>query len=362
MKRIHVALDGRSYDVCIGHHLFRDNATLPLKGYKERRAFFFADARLKRVLPRIEKVFRNAGWKTKAFFVPGGEQVKDFKGLYPLYGSLLRAGADRNSVIVAVGGGSIGDAIGFVAGTFLRGLEWINIPTTLLAQVDSAIGGKTGMNHESGKNLIGVFHQPRLVLCDLDLLLPLSARDRVSGFGEIAKYAVIYDRKLFTLLERNWKQLLELDPKIALPTISRCAILKSGVIQKDELDRKGTREVLNFGHTVGHAIETRAGYGYYRHGEAVLLGMRVEAALSVMKGHLEPRVQKRIDRFLSSVPVPPIPKSVRAKQISESVRLDKKKAEGKVRFVLLKDIGTTVLDTSVTPAEISRALRSIGIH
>jgi 3-dehydroquinate synthase len=233
----------------------------------------------------------------------------------------------------------------------MRGMDWVNIPTTLLAQVDSAIGGKTAVNHKLGKNMIGLVYQPKLVVVDPSYLSSLGLRDQISGLGELLKYGLCFDRELFKELTAG---------KFSLEkVISRALKIKVGVVEKDEFDLKGVREVLNFGHTVGHALEKCARFGEFRHGEAVILGMRVEAVISRIRGHLSRDVQRKIDWELARVQIPKVPKSVTFKKIGEAIENDKKKIGGKVRFVLLKGIGKTVLDSGVKTSEIEQAWREV---
>jgi 3-dehydroquinate synthase len=300
-----------------------------------------------------------AGWETHLVRVPATEGFKDFGKIYPLYSELLRAGADRHTVLFALGGGVIGDAAGFLAGTYMRGLRWVGLPTTLLAQVDSSIGGKTGVNHASGKNLIGVFHQPSLVACDLDYLKTLPERERVSGLGEMIKYGLIYDAPFYAWLEKHWESIVSGESRKLEEAVARCARWKARAVTRDERDLAGVREVLNFGHTVGHALEGATKYATFRHGEAIILGMRAATRLSVDRGHLKPTIGARIESFLGSLPAPKVPARVTPARLLGFVRKDKKAKAGKVRFVLLRAVGKTRLDRGVRDDQILDACRLI---
>jgi 3-dehydroquinate synthase len=255
MKRVGLPLGDRSYDIRIGAGAVRE---LPrwLGRRRSKRAFVIADRRLRTARAALLRGLRHAGWEAHEIAVPAGEGLKDIESVYPIYGALLKARANRDSLLVALGGGSVGDAAGFVAATYLRGIDWVGVPTTLLAQVDSSIGGKTGINHVTGKNLIGAFHQPRLVVCDTDFLSTLSRREVVSGLGEVVKYGIVYDPALLGYLCKNRDRFLGLEPRILERAIERSAHWKCRAVSRDELDRAGVREFLNFGHTFGHALES----------------------------------------------------------------------------------------------------------
>lgn len=323
------------------------------------KAFIIADARLKAQTRELERALKRQAMQVATRYVEASEQFKDINKIYPLYGWLLENGADRKSVLYAVGGGTIGDAAGFLAATFLRGIRWVGVPTTFLAQVDSAIGGKTGINHVMGKNLIGAFYQPAKVVCEISFLKSLPERDRVSGLGEMVKYGLIYDPKLFASVERDWRKVLRLEPASATAAVARCAKLKAQAVSRDEFDRKGVREVLNFGHTIGHALESATDYKVFRHGEAVIYGMRAAALISVLRGHLAPEAQDRIESLLGQLPVPEIPSRIKSRDLLKLLKFDKKAEAGRVRFVLLKRIGATVLDRAVTDEEALAAIEGI---
>lgn len=356
MRTIRLALGARSYDIRVGRDIVkRIGSWLPRDG--ARRGFILADRALPGHARTLERALKTAGWKTTTIPLRAGEGLKDLTSIYPIFGELLAHKADRHSTIFALGGGVIGDAAGFVAATYLRGVPWVGVPTTLLAQVDSAIGGKTAVNHPSGKNLIGAFYQPSLVVSELSFLDTLDMRDRVSGFGETIKYGIISDPTFFRKLTREWRAFLELEPALLTAAVAKCSALKARLVEVDERDTRGPRETLNFGHTIGHALEAATDYKRFRHGEAIIYGMRAAAYLSLVRGHLPQRTFHEIDGALSSVPVPRLPQTLDDRELLAAVLLDKKKTRaGKVRFVLLQALGRTVSDDSVSQKEIREAL------
>ncbi len=349
----------RAYDVWVGPGaLERASRLQPLK-----KAVILSDQSLSAARAALRQTLTNGGVEVAEIPVTAGESLKDFKTLYPLYGELLRAGADRDSVLFALGGGSIGDAAGFIAATYLRGIRWVGVPTTLLAQVDSSVGGKTGINHPLGKNLIGAFHQPALVLCDTDLLKSLSTREVVSGIGETIKYGLIYDPSFCAFIQKNLKALLTLDPTVLAPVVARSLRWKAQAVALDEFDRLGIREALNFGHTFGHALESITQYGLFQHGEAVIWGMRFALALSERHGMLKTADRAPLERLLAGLPVPPLPSSPVASELFNELlakmRKDKKIRDGKIHFVLLKKPGKTVTSSDITERELAEAYRLI---
>lgn len=350
----------KKHPVWIGDNLLKGSlASLNFDKDYSKNAILLLDRRLKAVAHVLAKSLRKAGWIVHFIPVHASEELKELNAIYPIYEKLLSLKADRRSVLFAIGGGVIGDVAGFIAGTYLRGIPWVGVPTTLLAQVDSSVGGKTGVNHKSGKNLIGIFNQPSYVLCDTSVLKTLSPRDRLSGWGEMIKYGLIADRSFYLELVRRWEvESLDVDARL----IHRCLDWKAKFVVRDPFDLTGVREVLNFGHTIGHALEAELGYGYLRHGEAVIWGMRAALYLSVLRGHLSKQVQQGVDHFLSQLPVPVI-HSVKISQLMKRFKTDKKMRPGvngkpgKVRFVLLKAVGKTVLDSQVEDSEVFETAR-----
>jgi 3-dehydroquinate synthase len=356
---MNLKLNGKNHPILIGTRVLNK-----LKHFAKKNGFqkiyCFSDVKLTGAREEMRNLFKGSEFTYHEIVVNAGETLKDIQSIYPIYGELLKAKADRDSVLIALGGGSIGDAGGFIASTYLRGIAWIGVPTTLLAQVDSSVGGKTGINHEFGKNLIGSFHQPELVLCDTDFLGTLSPREIASGIGEILKYAIAYDLKFFNYLDKNLGALLALDPKVTRYCIEHSLKFKVKAVQADVLDRKGVREILNFGHTFGHALETFTDHQTYQHGEAVIWGMKFAVALSLVRGHLDEKSAKKIETLLSRVPLPLLPKNLNFYEMIRAMKLDKKSSQNKVRFVLLQGIGKTVSDRNVTEIDLQKALQRIA--
>ena len=333
-------ISGNASDIWVG-----SRALDYLLVQKGSRGYIIYDEYFENSVKSVERVLCESGWKTVSLSVVGGDRLKKFDSIYPIYGNLLELGADRNSVLFALGGGSIGDVVGFVAATFMRGISWVGIPTTLLSQVDSSVGGKTGINHIAGKNLIGAFHHPVSVYCDLDFLRSLPRREIISGVGEIVKYAIIADPEMFNTLENRYLELIDLESELLKYTIHRCLKIKSEIVAQDEFDRNGIREVLNFGHTFGQALESACPVGYFRHGEAVIWGMRFAIALSGIINTVPAPVLLRVDDFLKKLPIPEIPVEVDFEKLVAKMKVDKKNQNGNYRFVLLTEIGKTSIET-----------------
>jgi 3-dehydroquinate synthase len=348
---VRFALGARAYDVRIGAGALDDLAGLvQAAGLAAAGSFaLVGDRATGAAFDRVAASLARLGKPVHAIRLDVAETTKSMAGLDELFGRLIDARFDRGGVVVALGGGVVGDLAGFAAATFARGVRWIGIPSTLLAAVDSSVGGKTGINHAKGKNLIGAIHQPSLVVVDRTLFATLPRRELVSGYGEMIKYGLALDRGL-------WEDLLAVDAAAVTDDhIERCIALKAAVVCADERDETGVRETLNFGHTIGHAIEAATSYGYYRHGEAVVLGMRAAVALSAARRHCSAALAAAIDERLAAVPVPPLP-ALDPAAIVDAVARDKKKAAGGVtRFVLLRAIGETVPDAGVDRAAIGAA-------
>jgi 3-dehydroquinate synthase len=255
---------------------------------------------------------------------------------------VLEARLERRSPVVALGGGVVSDLAGFAAATLLRGLPSVLVPTTLLAQVDAAVGGKTGINHVWGKNLIGAFHQPRLVLADVDCLRTLPKRELRAGLAEVIKYAAIRDAALFRTIEARLDDLLALRPEVLVSVVAACCRHKAAVVAEDEREERGARAVLNFGHTVGHAIEALTEYRELLHGEAVAIGMVAAARVSCGLGRCRSSAVERLERLLKQAGLPTdIPSGLQPAALALAMESDKKSADGRIRFVCLEDIGRT---------------------
>lgn len=355
---LELQLSHGNYGVQIGKGLSSELISF-IRTRKSSKVVLISDRRLKSARASLSRTLKGAGFDFSEIAVKAGEQLKEIDSIYPLYGELIKSGADRDTLIIALGGGSIGDAVGFVAATYLRGIDWVGLPTTLLAQVDSSVGGKTGINHRNGKNLIGAFHQAKLVLCDLDYLSTLGPRELTSGLGEIVKYALAFDSQFFKELVKNTSKKGELNPKFLAAAIHSSLQWKLKAVVGDEFDRKGVREVLNFGHTFGHALETLTDYRRYQHGEAVIWGMRFALALSLVRKKLDQAEFEEMNEFLLRLGVPGLPKKIEARDYFRVMKKDKKSSQGLLRFVLLDRLGHSISDSGVNESDLLQAYELI---
>lgn len=292
--------------------------------------------------------------------IPDGERHKQLSTVGRIYDALIRAGADRATTIIAVGGGVAGDVAGFAAATFLRGIPVVQVPTTLLAQVDSAIGGKVGVNHPLGKNLIGAFHQPLAVSVDPELLATLPRREFRAGLYEVVKYGVIASRPLFDTLTSSLPAIFKREPELLTGIIAESCAIKAAVVGEDEREN-GPRRALNFGHTMGHALEAITKYKRFRHGEAVACGMMAASELAVARGALAPDDHKALQDLIMRMGPLPTVADLSASEALEAIRHDKKVIGGQLHFVLPTSIGQTITVTDVTAEELSRAAQAIGL-
>ncbi len=303
----------------------------------------------------------NAGFEAVLVTVPPGETSKCVKVVERCYDQLAQHRLERKSFVVALGGGVVGDLAGFVAATYLRGIPFVQAPTTLLAQVDSSVGGKVGVNLKAGKNLVGAFHQPRLVLCDLATLTTLSTREFRAGLAEVIKYGIIYDEPFFARLERDLPLLLKRDLKVLAEVVARCCQIKAEVVGQDETET-GIRAILNFGHTIGHAIEAMSGYGKYLHGEAISIGQVMAATLSSQVAGLQTGDAARIQRLFARAGLPVAIKLTAAKRAAliNAMGLDKKVSGGEIKFVLARRISEVEPGFKVESKLIADVLRGEG--
>ena len=298
--------------------------------------------------------------RTDPILIPDGERYKTLQSVTRVYEALIRGGADRGSAIVALGGGVIGDTAGFAAATFLRGIALAHVPTTLLAQVDSAIGGKVGVNHPLGKNLIGAFYQPAAVLIDPMLLRTLPRREFRSGLYEVVKYGVIASRDLFDRVAHDTKAIFDREPAVLLPAITESCRIKADVVSRDERE-SGLRRILNFGHTVGHALEAATKYRRFRHGEAIAYGMLAAADLAVARGALAERERQSLVRLITQLgPLPPVV-DLGIGEVMDAIRRDKKIVDGRLHFVIAIQIGATMTIDDVTEEELTAVLERLGL-
>jgi 3-dehydroquinate synthase len=305
---------------------------------------------------RVERSLTSAGLKPTLITIPAGEKSKTLKRAGAICDQMITAGLDRQSFVIGLGGGVVGDISGFVAAIYQRGIPHVQVPTTLLAMVDSSIGGKTGVNTADGKNLIGVIHQPSLVIDDVEVLKTLPRREFNQGFAEIIKHAIIADAKMFQTL-RSWKA----NDSLGLQQLVRRNIkIKSKIVAKDEYDRTGKRALLNFGHTVGHAIERAGNYRKFLHGEALSLGIVAACAVSIKRAGLASRQRDAVIDLLQRFELPTcLPKNFPRNKIVNAVKFDKKFERGKIRFVVTPRIGAACLRSDVTLEDIHEAVDAL---
>ncbi len=326
--------------------------------FQATRAFVLTDRNCLRYARSVASFFEQGGLEVEVLPLPAGESRKTLATAGRIYDRMAKAGMDRKSVLAAVGGGVITDLGGFVASTYMRGIPSILVPTTLLGQVDAAIGGKTGVNLRQGKNLVGTFAQPHLVLCDPEALKTLPAREYVSGLGEVVKYGMIRDAALFEFVERNIEGLRGRDPEVLDEVVHRCAAIKADVVTRDERE-SGERAILNYGHTIGHALEAAGNYRLLHHGEAVSIGMEAEAVVSMELGIAPIEVLAAQNRLLKLCGLPTRIKKLPQKKVMASLRLDKKNVAGRTRFVLPEAVGRVRWGVEVPPDLVLSALRTV---
>jgi len=359
MPTVLVRLGRRSYHILISAGLLDDVGQQARRclGDRTRRAIVVSNPTVESSLgDRPYKSLARAHFEVHRFLIGDGERFKTLRTAESLITFLIERRIERSDVIVALGGGVVGDLAGFVAATYLRGIRLIHAPTTLLAQIDSSVGGKTAVNHSLGKNLIGAFHQPSLVLIDPDVLQTLPSRQIGAGLYEAIKYGVIRDRRLFIRVAGNIDELKKLDPGELEHVIARCCAIKAKIVQSDEREY-GLRRILNFGHTVGHALETVTRYRRFLHGEAVGYGMRAASRIAERMGLLATSDRQQIDAAISSVGSLPRANTLASDDIIAAMRRDKKVEAGRASFVLPVEIGKVVIESDVPPKVVRAALR-----
>jgi 3-dehydroquinate synthase len=339
MKTLHVDLASRSYPIYIGTNLLEQPALFEPHLKSSTTVFIVSNTT---VAPLYAKTLTNTlsqlGKTVRLLELPDGESFKDWQHLQLIFDELLAHGADRQSMIVALGGGVVGDMAGFGAASFMRGIRFIQVPTTLLAQVDSSVGGKTGINHPLGKNMIGAFHQPVAVIADLNTLRTLPPRELSAGLAEVIKHGAIADADFLDWIEANTDALLACDTNAMAHAVLRSCEIKSAVVSADEREG-GIRATLNFGHTFGHAIESGLGYGEWLHGEAVGCGMVMAADLSARLGQIGQADAQRLKRIIASMHLPIAPPKLGSQRFMELMQVDKKTEEGQIRYITLGSIG-----------------------
>jgi shikimate kinase/3-dehydroquinate synthase len=359
-QTIPVRLDGRSYPVHVGEGILPLLAPdLRAMQAGRRVALLSHRALLRLTAPRLLSVLKTYGFETVVLDLPPGEQSKSLPAAGTLLARLARARLDRYGTLIALGGGVIGDVGGFVASTYMRGIRLIHVPTTLLAMVDSSIGGKTGINHAGVKNLVGTFYQPAAVLSDVRLLQTLPERELRSGLAEAIKTAVIGDRELFEYIEDHLPRILRREPGPLIEVIVRCAAVKARVVEADEGER-AERQILNYGHTIGHAVEAAAGFHRLTHGEAVAIGMALEAELALRLGLADAGAVQRQNALLARAGLPVRLGNVSRAAVWRALALDKKSRDGRVRWPLLVGIGRVRREQEVPDVLLAEVLGGQG--
>ncbi len=361
MRIVNVPLGDRSYEIKIRPGLLERVGFECARLELGKRFALISDANVAPLhSARVKVALEKAGFNGELIAVPAGETAKTLKTVQQCYDRLAASKLERKSFVVTLGGGVVGDLAGFVAATYLRGIPFVQIPTTLLAQVDSSVGGKVGVNLPAGKNLVGAFYQPKLVLCDLDTLNSLPVREYRSGLAEIIKYGIIYDAPLFGRLEREMEKLLARDITSLSAVIARCCQIKAEVVAEDETE-SGLRMILNFGHTIGHGLEAISRYGKYLHGEAIAIGQVGAAQISEEIAGLPVEDTRRIRALFerAGLPVAVRLSAPQRAKLFEAMRLDKKVSAGDIKFVLASRIGKVRWGQSVPAPLLERVVSGL---
>ncbi len=342
MEVVNVELGDRAYPIYVGAGILGELGARLAETRAGKRVAVVTNSTIANLYlgPAVTSLV-GAGFDPAIIQIPDGEEHKNLAWLAFVYDRLIDAGIDRGGAVVALGGGVVGDLTGFAAATYLRGISFVQVPTTLLAQIDASIGGKTGINHAAGKNLLGAFKQPRFVLTDVDCLLTLPRREYVAGLAEVIKTGAILDAELFALLEQELPALLKQDRDLMVRVVQRCAQLKAIVVSEDETEGD-YRAILNFGHTLGHAIESLTDYTTFLHGEAVAIGMVAAVRVSHRLGLCDDATVGRVRRLVERCGLPmEIPADLRREALALAMRTDKKALGGTIKFVCLEAIGRT---------------------
>jgi 3-dehydroquinate synthase len=356
-ETVHVNLGPRSYDIAIGQA--GGIGPFARSCCAGSLALIVHDANVAAHAVGVAKSLGEFGFRTASVELPAGEAQKSQQTLALLWDRLAELPADRRTLVVPVGGGVMGDLAGFAAATFARGLPLLMVPTTLLAMVDSSVGGKVGINHQKAKNLIGAFHQPAGVWIDPAVLDTLPDREYRSGLAEVVKYGVILDADFFTYLEEQAEAILRRDPAVVRTVVARCCRLKADVVEKDEREETGLRAVLNYGHTFAHAFETAQGYGGWLHGEAVAAGMVCASKLAEKKGLIPAGLTDRQRQLLARFNLPTAPQPWPIDDLLATMRSDKKALAGRLRFILPTRLGEVRLFDDVADAEVRATLKEL---
>ncbi|MBL8415113.1 MAG: 3-dehydroquinate synthase [Propionivibrio sp.] len=361
METLNVELGERTYPIHVGQGILERSGLLLPFLLQPKVAVVTNTIVAPLYLQRFARPLRDAGVEVAEIILPDGEQFKNWQTLNMIFNVLLERRCERSTTLIALGGGVVGDMSGFAAACYQRGMPFIQVPTTLLAQVDSSVGGKTAINHPLGKNMIGAFYQPRLVLADTDVLATLPDRELRAGLAEVIKYGLIRDLPFLEWLELHLERLLAREPEALEYAICRSCLNKAEIVVADEHEN-GERALLNLGHTFGHAIETGMGYGEWLHGEAVAAGTMMAAELSCRLGWIGVADVARVERLLVRAGLPVIGPAMGAESYLELMQHDKKVQDGKMRFVLLKQIGKAMVSDAASQKEITQAIAARSGH
>jgi 3-dehydroquinate synthase len=363
IERLRVDLGVRGYEIHVGSGVLARAGALMAPVLRRKRVFVITDRTVAELhLPTLERALDDAGIAHRSLVLPVGEKTKSWAEFARLADALLEHRIERRDAIVALGGGVIGDLAGFAAAAVLRGVDYVQVPTTLLAQVDSSVGGKTGINSPHGKNLVGAFHQPRLVLADTGVLDTLPKRELLAGYAEVAKYGLIDRPEFFHWLEANGADVVDGAAGARRTAVLTSCAAKAGIVARDETEESGARALLNLGHTFAHALEAECGYeGQLLHGEAVAIGLCLAAELSAERGYMDGDAAARVHHHLAAVGLPTgldhLPgRGWDVRRLLDHMSRDKKVQDGRVPFVLMKGIGGAFLDPEVPPQAVEALL------
>ena len=359
MRKVRVNLGEKSYDIVIGYDIGQEIVDFVKGAGYSKKALLVTDTHVGPLYGKqVQQLLVEAGLEATLMQIPAGESSKNLSVANDLFTRAIELGLDRKSPVFALGGGVVGDLAGFVAATYMRGVPFVQIPTSLLAQVDSSVGGKVAVNHELGKNLIGAFYQPQAVFMELNYMKTLPQREIYTGLGEIIKYGIIYDADFFAFLEANREQVLALEPEALVHMIARSCEIKAAVVSEDEKEA-GLRRILNFGHTIAHAIEKETGYVRYNHGEAVATGMVGAAYISRELGLIDETEYNRVREMIARYNLPLQAAGVTVDAMYGDIFHDKKTVGGKVTWVLMEKIGQVICRNDVAADVVKKAMETV---
>ncbi len=348
VRTVRVSLGKRSYPIYLGPAILSSLGLFFQRHHMPKTAVIITDSNVARLyLKTVKKSLAASGFTVRSIVISAGEEQKSLRRANAIYSDLLRWNIERQSTIVALGGGVVGDLAGFIASTYQRGVHFVQVPTTLLAQVDSSVGGKVGVNHALGKNMVGAFYQPDFVAADTATLRTLPGREMICGLGEVLKYGIVMDRKFFLYVVSHLNAITSKNSAVLTRIVAECCRMKAEIVSRDERE-KNLRAILNFGHTVGHALEHAGNYHLLKHGEAILLGMVAESFAALRLGLIAPKEAGRIENAVLSFPLPSTLRlSFSPSMLLSTMHMDKKVYDGKIRLVLPTSIGKVTLPIPV---------------